>query len=429
MAKLQNYGAVLVELTGDGSEEPLQIEVRGSAKALFIQLITAAVIGMFALFINDMLPTDQFGGFQALVERVLPLAMGAVACLLALRAVLARFARTSVRIANGSVAVQRRSLFGTREWNEPLRAYEGVRWTRFAIHERRGQGHATRTRYRHVLELAHGDREKCLPLVVYETGRANVAATLALAKKAFAAKNEDEAELRAEAEQLGKQAGAEHLREKWEALAATLEVSAIDARDGVETRRDAEDLDKSVRQLADEGKIDINWDSAPPPPSLETEATPSSSDPDRPGVRIVIRVAHAPVLIYIFGGVGGLMAVIGLVTLQFGLMLGGLVFGALAVFLFWQGRNNPRTLTVANGEIRYEDPNVQSRSFTLPLAGIESIELRDRDSESANERTLKLQGKELLISSDQGEYPAGAGLSEDALNWLRGYLLDAAAKS
>ena len=119
---------------------------------------------------------------------------------------------------------------------------------------------------------------------------------------------------------------------------------------------------------------------------------------------------------------------IGVVSLQFGLMLGGLVFGALAVFLFWQGRNNPRTLTVADGEIRYEDPNVQSRSFTLPLAGIESIELRNRDSESANERALKLQGKELLISSDQGEYPAGAGLSDDALDWLRRYLLDAAAK-
>lgn len=428
MARPQNYGAVRVELTGDGAAEPLRIEVRGSAKAVFIQLITAGVIGAFALFINDMVPTEQFGEFQTLVEGVLPVAMAAVACLLALRAVLGRSTRTSVRIADGHVAVQRRSLFGTREWTEPLREYQGVRWTRFAIHETRGENRPTRTRYRNVLELAHADRQKCLPLVVHETGRANVAATLALAKKAFAANNKDEAGLRTEAERLGKQAGAEHLRDKWEALAAGLDLPAIDARDGVETRRDVEDLDKSIRQLAEEGKIDSKWDSAPPPPSLETETIGSTSDPGRPEARIVIRAAHSPILIYIFGGVGGLMTVIGVVTLQFGLMLGGLVFGALAVFLFWQGRNNPRTLTVADGEIRYEDPNVQSRSFTLPLAGIESIELRNRDSESANERTLKLQGKELLISSDQGEYPAGAGLSDDALDWLRCYLLDAAAK-
>lgn len=392
-------------------------------------MITACVIGVFALFINEMLPTEQFGGFQTLIERVLPIAMAAVACLLALRAVLGRSTRTSVRIADGRVAVQRRSLFGAREWTEPLREYQGVCWTRFAIHERRGENRPTRTRYRHVLELAHADPRKCLPLVVHETGRANIAATLALAKKAFAAKNENEAGLRAEAEQLGKQAGAEHLRDKWEALAARLGLPAIDARDGVETRRDVEDLDKSVRQLAEEGKIDTRRDSVPPPPSLETEAIGSPSDPERPGVRIVIRAAHSPILIYIFGGVGGLMAVSGIVSLQFGLTLGGLVFGALAVFLFWQGRNNPRTLTLTDGEMRYEDPNVQSRSFTLPLAGIESIELRDRDTESANERTLKLQGKELLISSDQGEYPAGAGLSDDALDWLRRYLLDAAAKA
>ena len=374
-----------------------------------------------------MVNADWFGAYAPLIERWLPYGIGGAALLILLRGLNRMLAKTSIRITPERVRFERRAIIGSTSWEEPLRSYRGVRWKRFVFAQNRSSGGQRRApRYRNVIELAHENPERSVPLVVYISGRANAAATLALAKAAFSNPNpsaQEKAEMEQAAEELARESRGDHLRETWESLAARLNLPAIDGRDGGESIREVEDLDKTVRELADEGRLESNWSYSPPPEPLAIEPVGEGQQ------RILIRSPESPILIKLFGAIGAVMLVLGMINLNFGLAFAGLLFGGFPVLMIFIARSNPRSLTIADGQLTHENPNRKRGNFRIDLAAIESIELRTVGADTTNAAAAKLNGKQLRISSDQGDYTAGAGLKPDALEWLRGYLLDAAKKA
>lgn len=75
----------------------------------------------------------------------------------------------SLLIDGGVVSVKTRTLLGRREWREPLDSYRGVRLRE--RHLRRGAiGDVESTKTYHIVELAHADPSRTLPLYVRADG-------------------------------------------------------------------------------------------------------------------------------------------------------------------------------------------------------------------------------------------------------------------
>ena len=429
MSKENRFGGTRVKVVGDPASLPLEIEITGQRRGILFNLVLAGAAGLFAVNFNNLVPAYMLEAY-ATIAKLLPWVLGLLALYFVVRAVLPLMQRRRVLIDESSVVMKATGPL-VSSWQEPLENYRGIRWRRLVIDT---GSTASRSRdvqrYRHILDLVHEDAGKTIPLLLDSTGRADMGASLKLAKQAFTTPNPTEAEkaeMEAEAKRLGRQASADNPREHWERWAALLGLPAIDARDGVEEVRQVEDLDQSIRDLAGEGRVTHQWQGDPPPSSLEVETMGDPSDPAQRRLQVLIRASRAKIVVLPLAGIGALMLIVGLFQLAGGLLLGGALFAGAAFFIWRLGKDNPGRLTITRDQLQFEDPNVARRSFSLPLATIESVQIRDMDSERAQGNTLKLQGRELLISSDQGEYPLGGGLNDEALGWLRDYVLAAIA--
>lgn len=315
-------------------------------------------------------------------------------------------------------------------WTEDLAAYRGVRWRRRDLGV---EGTEKRAKHIHLVDLVHEDPERTVPLFAGVSGRADRGDTWALAKRAFSAKDmsdSEKAELQAEGERLGRQATGDDVRDVWEGFATLLGLPAIDARGDAESVREAGDLDKSFAELAKEGKADDGWDETPPPTSLEVE------NPAEPGgaetLQVRINAAKFPkVGMYFLYAVAALMAITGLATGQFGLVIVAIVLGAAPRLIVKLQVSIPRSITITRTAIHYKDPSAGSRrsSFELPLSDIESVHVEARNDIVVSGGARKFLGNELVLSTDRFEHRLGEGLDDDALEWLRRYILAAIARA
>jgi hypothetical protein len=105
-------------------------------------------------------------------------------------------------------------------------------------------------------------------------------------------------------------------------------------------------------------------------------------------------------VLYGLAGMGGPVFLLGLWNLDFRATIGGLLLWGAAFGIWYLQRKYPNRIIITREEIRYDDRLVQRRSFVIPFSEIESVNLRDRESELTHSRTLKLSGKELLLSTD-----------------------------
>jgi hypothetical protein len=413
MSKKHVY--VQVEQLSEGTSLPLEIFWRESAVGLFGAFALAAIFLVLAFISGDLVPEDAFGEYTAQVKTILPLVLLAMA-LLRLFPVLVRWNTVNhAKVDGRTVTVSTKGWLKRGQWSEPLTHYDGVRWQRYDMRADQDRDTTPRTthiepRLRHVIELAHPDEAKTIPLAVKKSGRATIFDYLFSAKGSHSVSNAD-------------------LRLLWEALAVALGLPAIDARDGASEVRQAQDLDKSIKQLATEGRVQADWKGGAPPPSLAVEQRGSADDPASQQLHVTIHAVSVPrPVLYGLGGMGVFLLLLGIWNLEFGPFVGGLLFGGAAYGIWYLQWNNPNRITITREEIRHDDPLVQRRSFVMPLSEIEGITIRDRDRESVNKRTLKLSGKELLLSTDRTERAIGGGLSNDELEWLRGYLVAAIAR-
>lgn len=401
-----------VEQLSEGNTLPLEVAWRWSGGSLIAIFGLAAVFLVLAFMAGELIPENAFGEHTAPVKALLPVALIVVASRRLWRGLAGWKTESSAVIDGRSVTVTTKRWLKSHQWSEPLANYDGVRWQRYKIQTNTNDVARARKkrRFQHVIELAHPDEAKTIPLAVKTTGRRALTTGAARRSAQHAAETE--------------------LRPLWEALAASLRLPAIDARDGASEVRQAEDLDKSIRQRVDEGRIEADWSGDAPPPSLAVEQRGSADDPASQELHLTVHAASLPKpVFYILGGMGGFFLLLGVWNLEFRPVFAGLLLGSVAFGIWYLQRKNPNRIIITRKEVRHEDRLVQRRSFALPLCEIESIHVRDRDSELTNTRTLKLSGKELLLSTDHTERTMGAGLKDDELEWLRGYLVAAIAKA
>lgn len=410
-----------VERISAGNALPLELVWRYSGGSLVAVFGFAAVLVALALTLGELIPENAFGEYTAPVKALLPIALIVVA-LLRLRRGLVGWKTQSRAVIDGhTVSVGVKRWLKSHRWSEPLANYDGVRWQRYRIQTSTRDVPATRDeqRFRHVIELAHPDEAKTIPLAVKTTGRRHIVEYLV-----------ERATTRGPAGRSVHHAAESDLRPLWETLAVSLGLPAIDARDGANEVRQAGDLDKSIGQMADEGSIAVDWNDDAPPPSLAIEHRGSAEDPASQELHVTIHAASVPKpVLYGMAGMGAPLFLLGVWNLDFRATLGGLLLGGAAFGIWYLQRKNPNRIIITRKEVRHEDRLVQRRSFVLPLSEIESINVRDRDSELTNSRALKLSGKELLLSTSHTERALGAGLKNDELEWLRGYLVAAIAKA
>ncbi|NGP54442.1 hypothetical protein [Thioalkalivibrio sp. XN8] len=410
-----------VEQLSDGNTLPLEIAWRWSGGSLIAIFGLAAIFLVLAFMAGELIPENAFGEHTAPVKALLPVALIVVASRRLWRGLAGWKTESRAVIDGRSVTVTTKRWLKSHQWSEPLANYNGVRWQRYKIQTSTRDVPVTRDeqRFRHVIELVHPDEAKTIPLAVKTTGRRHVLEYLI-----------ERATTRGAARRSAHHAAESDLRPLWETLAASLGLPAIDARDGASEVRQAVDLDKSIRQMADEGSIAVDWNDNAPPPSLAVEQRGSADDPASQELHLTVHAASLPKpVFYILGGMGGFFLFLGVWNLEFRPVFAGLLLGGVAFGIWYLQRKNPNRIIITRKEVRHEDRLVQRRSFVIPLSDIESISVRDRDSELTNARTLKLSGKHLLLSTDNTERTMGAGLKDDELEWLRGYLVAAIARA
>lgn len=356
----------------DLSKLPATGERTGGLFAGLFFILFACVWGgipSVALIENGVGVLEEPTGFVAILFPVI--AVGLV--LLGLH--LLRF-RKSITIDRYFVAVEQRGLFGSREWREPLSNYQGV----LKRVQRRTSRKSKRTYY--IVDLKHRtDEKKTINLYTARSGR--------------------------------------DLRDKWEQFARQLQVPALEqGADGPVARR-TEDLDKTVSELLDEGRITVDRSAL----GAETEDVTISEED---GGVVITRKRPTTSL---FGGLLAVTFPLIFVAVGFSIddafWLFGWIFGFVGILfevLFVAGvvwdRIARQRLVVTPDAIRRCEvaPWGETKGRSLPVSEIETIDLARRRDDDKKRLALH-------IVSDARTLKFGAGLPRQTLEAIRNTVL------
>jgi hypothetical protein len=284
---------------------------------------------------------------------------------------------------NNAVEVTGHSTFRKEAWREPYSGYKGVLHRETSVS--RGGADDGEVFYQ-IIELSHADPEKNVPLLVERSESMP--------------------------------------RDAWEAYAKWLHLPAMTTIEGEMTTRELEDLDKSIAELAADGKIAPRQDfsDAPPPKGLHVVRENSGGgeslrvDITVPRAHLVVRllVCGVPtVFCLILTAIGMADAITLLATLG---GLGALVFIVLGFEWARRDKRARRDILITRTKLTVTDPwqGWPLHQQTFDLSEIETI-------------TLQPRGAGLMIARDQTQIDIGAGLSKEALMWLKDYLTSAVA--
>jgi hypothetical protein len=281
------------------------------------------------------------------------------------------FSSTTTTIDGERVSVTKKSLFGMRQWSELISAYEGVQ-SRSEYHSG-GKNSPSYTLY--IVELLHKDPKKTVRL--YQSSDDEVFRTI------------------------------------WEDYCRKLNMPAIETDGSKMIKRDAEDLDKSVRELVKEGKVRLEFDPSKPPPhglslkvdgdALELTVVKKKSSP----VRAVIAVLIPGAFMYIGFFVENCPVFIGTVGAAFFLAF-------LAAFI-WS--------LIVKDQIRISKDEILISQLT-PWGPTIGDRISSEDVEVVRIGRERNQGRDsVLIETDQGNSKFGDGLSAESLEWLKNCIM------
>ena len=181
------------------------------------------------------------------------------------------FSRSRLLIDRNGVSCDMRSLFRRERWHAPLNGYRGVLLKTVVI--RRGKSSIRAD----AVYLEHRrDNDRSVPLFVSTDAAA--------------------------------------ARRQWEAAAKFFDLDALEVTVDGEVARAPRDLDKSVRELAAEGKLDVDFEARPPPPSLRARYDGSAlvvttAEPTLPKKLTLPALLGLVAVAFIFPLVGPLIAV------------------------------------------------------------------------------------------------------------------------
>ena len=272
------------------------------------------------------------------------------------------------------VEVFARSPFGAESWRQDYSAFKGVLHREHRVKRKSGS-----TTYQ-IIELLHEDPDRTLPLLV--------------------------------------EASRKMPREAWERYAKWLDLPALtDSGDGL-VARDSADLDKSVRELAAEGKVALHLEAAEgPPPAGLAVASEQKDGEDR--LRVTLTAGRVPLwFTAVFSAFPALFIVVGVLE-ESPLALFGLLMTAVGIATAVYDRRSPRRILISRRRLVVVDA-WQKRApekLSFDLDEVESITVQ----------SSRNKGKGLLIASDRTQVHVGGGLSRAALAWLQNYLTAAIA--
>ncbi|MCI5224711.1 MAG: hypothetical protein D3924_19090, partial [Candidatus Electrothrix sp. AR4] len=198
----------------------------------------------------------------------------------------------------------------------------------------------------------------------------------------------------------------------WEAYSRQLGLPALKQDGEGYTQRDVEDLNKSVRELATEGKLEVTFDPAAAVPDelefnirgdqLEVEICQPKE------VRRWILMLFIFPAIFICGGLGGgnIFAVI------LGIFIGVPMMGR------YQGWSNSTCLVRINRKgIHYPEPHSwkKTKERHIRADAIKNV----RVGKASPEQSFS----SVVVKTDAGSHAIGEGLNKDALEWLKNCIL------
>lgn len=268
------------------------------------------------------------------------------------------------------VEVVGRTPVAREKWWQPYSSYKGVLHREHVVNRKNGS-----TTYQ-IVELLHDEPGKTLPLLV--------------------------------------EASRKMPREAWERYAKWLDLPALEETAGGVITRDHGDLDKSVRELAAEGKIAPRLEAAAGPPPKGLQVVKDRLDGED-CLRVTLTAGRMPLwFIALFCSVPAVVLVVGLMD-SLGLAAFALLFIAGAVATFVYDRRATREITVTRTRLSVTDPwqKRAAEKMSFDLNEIESIAIR---------RARSNIGKDIVIASDRTQVQIGSGLSQEALGWLQNYL-------
>ena len=333
--------------------------------------------------------------------------------------------RRRVTFDEEGVTVESRGLLGLKTWSLPYEAFKGVLYREELLRRQNAglQRQNTGSGIFQVIELLHEKRNRCVLLYVCRT--------------------------------------AEVPRDRWEGYARRLGLPALEiGAEGINARA-AGDLDKSLKDLAAEGKVDAAFDlAAAVPRGLRLER------PEDGRLRVLVTATRISAKLL------GFCALVGFALCAFAFTAGltgiillpvGLLFAGLAWFMFQWDRNKPRVLEIDRlclkitddfdndlveneriakfylaavaGQTGHPAAGKQAKAIPFPLPGTQDTyrteELALQDIESVKvakvNRPSGPPAYELVITGDKHRFNFGRGLSMAALNWLKDFLTAAIA--
>ncbi len=278
--------------------------------------------------------------------------------------------KKEITLTEREVSVRTRSLLGVRTWTEPLSNYEGVRG--YTVTRSRGKSHYLVG----VLELYHPEKAKRIQLVEGLPPR--------------------------------------RLRAELEEVSRTLGLAALEEVDGRLVKRNPEDLDKSVRELAREQKLQVDFD-----PSVEVpEALDLQVDRESAALIITTKKKRLPLVGMLIGLlVPGTFMILGFAVKEIPLVFGifGAVFETLIIGgLIWEAVTRERIRVSPEGVTLWTlTPWGERDGKEIPAEEIEDVRVGKAQS--------GIYG--LLLVRDEGDVLVGRYLPKEALSYLRDCIL------
>jgi len=279
----------------------------------------------------------------------------------------------TTRMDTRTVSRESKWLFGYKIWSEPFANYPGI--IQRSEYHSGGKNSPSYTLY--IVELYHDDKKRRVRL--YES-RSPVG-----------------------------------VREIWEDCCRALNKVALEDDAGTMRARSVEDLDKSVRALAKEGKVEIVFDPSVPPPkglhlSVQGDSLRIVMDKAKSSMAGMLLVLVIPMVFTYIGffvkGVPFVFAVVGLIFLA--LLLAALVWAKIATAALDVGRDGVK--------LYWLTPWGPTRGVAMASDEIESVRIGKPPTGNASREVV-------LIVGDAATIPAGQGLDRAALEWLRNCIL------
>lgn len=317
------------------------------------------------------------GDFEAwMLYLLIPVSFGVA---MFLSGIFALTYKSTIHIDSNQVSVDTSSVFGKKRWSELLSKYKGI-ITRSEL--RYGHSYNSSRMY-YIIEMLHDDPTKCL-ILYYSTSDY-------------------------------------HLRSTWEDYCRKLNMKAIEGKGENTIVREAADLDKSVYELATEGKLDIKFDPTQQPPegikvSMAGEVLKIKlpNNPTRivPTIIGLMLTGFIMVLTFFFDNIHFFVTFSGFFFF----------FGILACAIMSRVSNT--VLTIDNNDVKKWQKTPWGDWFkeSININQIETVRV-GKDPENTPFDSLACDA--VLLISDNKAIKIAHEMSESSLIWLRDLILAA----